>query len=123
MVSFNLIFNPMLRIRNYSFLTLIFVLSCSSKQLDGNDILGEWTLQSKGSEINYPSISFVKDSLAVFTSRADTIYRYQYRVGTNSLIFKDIDGRESEFKILELNDSTLIFENLFEHKEKQVYKK
>lgn len=107
-----------------SFAVLIFFLcSCSTKQIAKDDILGEWRLQSKESPINYPSVSFDKDSSAVLTSRADTIYRYQYRVGDNSIIFKDLDGKESEFKILELNGSTLVFENLFEHKEKQVYKR
>ena len=107
-----------------SFAILIFFLcSCSTKQIAKDDILGEWKLQSKDSQINYPSVSFDKDSLAVLTSRADTIYHYHYRMGDNSIIFKDLDGKESEFKIFELNDSTLIFENLFGHKEKQVYKK
>jgi hypothetical protein len=107
-----------------SFAVLVFLLcSCSTKQIANDSIFGVWRLQSKDSSLNYPSVSFYKDSSAVLTSRADTIYRYQYRVGDNSIIFKDLDGKESEFKILELNSSTLVFENLFEHKEKQVYKR
>lgn len=106
-----------------SFIILIVLSSCSTHQVTKDNIFGEWELQSQDSPINYPSISFGKDSIAVLTSRADTIYRYQYRVVDNSIFFKDMTGNESEFKISEVNDSTLIFESLFEHPDRQVYKK
>lgn len=111
---------PMSRTRRI-FLLIGFCLACQSeRRIDEVDLLGEWTLSST-TQINYPSVSFSSDSMAVFTSQADTIYRYRYFVKWDSLILIDIDGKQSRFKILELSKSSLIFNGLPDQEGKQVY--
>jgi hypothetical protein len=96
--------------------------SCTPSKVQGN-ILGEWNLQSRAMQTNYPSIVFRNDSSVAFTSRADTVFHFRYHVNGQSLNLVDIDGKKSVFKIIELSDSLLIFESLLEHSDEQVYKR
>jgi hypothetical protein len=103
---------------------LLLAVQCkqvTSNHFEQKEILGEWILTEN--QINYPSLQFNIDSSAVFRSRADTIYRFQYIIKGDSLILKDINNKETLNRIKILDKSKLVFYNLLEHDKEQVYKK
>jgi hypothetical protein len=89
--------------------------------IDKNKLLGEWTLSKN--EINYPSLTFNADSIAVFTSMADTIYRFKYSIKNNLIILKDIYNVERINKVKMLNHHELIFYNLLTQNTEQIYRR
>lgn len=103
---------------------LLFIVQCKQKttnNFDQKEILGKWVLNK--TQTNYPSLQFNADSSAIFTSRADTIYRFKYIIKRDSLILRDIDNKETINRIKLLDKSQLVFYNLLEHDKQQVYKK
>lgn len=104
---------------------LLPFVSCSSstnKIVEHETLIGEWELNSE-TQINYPLIEFYSDSTAIFRSKADTLYRYNFKLKEDSLILINNSNIISVNKILVLNDKQLVFDKLIEHKNKQTYKK
>jgi hypothetical protein len=104
-------------------LILIICYACISqkknrKGIQEPDLIGTWCLTTK--QINYPSISFKKDSIAIFTSLGDTIYSFKYYMNNKNLYLVN-DNRLTENKILKLTRDSLVFENLVEHNIRQIY--
>lgn len=103
---------------------LLFSLQCTldvSHHFEQKQILGEWIL--KENQINYPSLEFNADSSAVFTSRADTLYRFRFVVKGDSLILTDINNNISVNRIKTLNETELTFCQLLEHDKEQAYRR
>src|SRR5215831_13603396 len=72
----------------YFFCSYISMCTISEqKQIDARLIRGCWKIS--GNEISFVSLSFSSDSLAVFLSRADTMYRFKYLVSKDLLILQD----------------------------------
>lgn len=106
------------------FVFLIFFEGCSQTALnESKKILGKWELTEKEFQVNYPILYFNTDTTAMFTSRGDTIYRFKYLIKSENLILKDLNGKESTWKISVLNEKELILEELFENIKPQHYKK
>ena len=85
---------------------------------------GKWELKDNKNQINYPILYFKEDSTAIFTSRADTVYRFKYSFKNDYIILKNTFTPEiTEWKILRLSNDELVFKSLLEHKDKQVYKR
>ena len=104
---------------------LLLFISCSpsaDKIVDYKTLVGEWALNSE-TQINYPLIEFKSDSTAIFKSKADTIYRYNFVLKGDTLILINSFNVKSINKINFLNNQKLIFNKLLEHKTRQVYKK
>ncbi len=98
-------------------LITIFFCSCVSpkkNQKDAGmiDLLGTWCLTER--QINYPSLTFQKDSIAIFTSFGDTIYSFRYYQKNNTLNLTTTKGIIRNEIIKHTKDS-LIFKNLIEH--------
>lgn len=116
---------PIERISKFFILqVLLFFCAEVSAQVESGCLQGKWELKGDESQINYPILSFNKDSSAVFSSRADTLYRFNYSIKKNYLILRSTSTPEvTRWEILRLSKDELVFKNLFEHKEKQVYKR
>lgn len=115
----------MKKLSNILYSTL-FLLSCGSSadqqkvnDYNNKDIIGKWILTVK--QVNYPSLVFNADSTAVFTSMADTIYRFKYYVDKTELVLKDINEKTIRDKILKMDRDSLIFETLADNKQVQKY--
>ena len=96
--------------------------SCGTLQKieNGNStIVGKWCLGSN--EINYPTVTFGTNSMAVFSSRMDTVYTFRYYVQSNKLNLVQPTREINKDRILKLTKDSLVFETLLEHKTKQVY--
>ncbi len=107
---------------NYLFIIIsVGLTSCKAqnKQLESKDIMGKWSLTTDN--INYPQLTFLKDSSAIFTSRGDTVYRFKYYIKSSDLILKDINNVTSKDKIIKLNQDSLVFETLRVNKQPQRY--
>jgi len=103
---------------------LLFSPQCGldvSHHFEQKQIIGEWILNEN--QINYPSLEFKADSSAVFTSRADTLYRFKFIVKGDSLLLRDINNNVSVNRIKTLNETELIFYQLLEHDKGQAYRK
>jgi hypothetical protein len=106
------------------FISFLFFEGCSVTSLKKSEkILGKWELTEKEFQVNYPILYFNTDSTAMFTSRGDTIYRFKYLLKSENIILKDLNGKESTWKISVLNEKELVFEKLFENIKPQHYKK
>ncbi len=106
------------------FIFLLFI-GCSSpihKVIDYKILIGEWKLESD-TQVNYPLIEFRADSTAIFSSRGDTLYRYNFILKGDTLLLKDIFNNELINTINFLNNKQLIFDKLLEHETKQTYTK
>ena len=87
------------------FILLLFI-SCSpsaDKIVDYKMLIGEWELNSE-TQINYPLIEFKSDSTAIFKSKADTIYRYDFILKGDTLILINSFNVKSSNKINFLNN-------------------
>jgi hypothetical protein len=103
---------------------LLIIFACKQgivNPIDKNLLLGEWVLSKN--EINYPSLKFYADSTAIFTSKADTIYRIKFFIKNDLLILKDVNNVEATNKIKVLDNNVLIFYNLLMHNTEQIYKR
>lgn len=100
---------------------LFLLISCDKTPKQFSSILGEWILTT--SQINYPIIQFNSDSTAIFSSRGDTIYRYKYYVQDDFLYLIDNEKNKNQFKIEKLDSLNLVFSNLLDNNEKQIYVK
>src|SRR5262245_59219974 len=104
-------------------LILTFIYSCMSprqnkQEIRPSELSGTYCLVSK--QVNYPSISFKKDSIAIFTSLGDTIYYFKFYVNYDKLFLINKD-KLIENRILKLSNDSLIFENLVDDNTKQIY--
>lgn len=114
---------PMIIIK-ITFLFTFMVAGCSiTAQKENRKLLGKWELTEKNFQVNYPVLYFNSDSIAIFTSRGDTIYRFKYFIKSENLILKDLNGIETEWIISKLDNNQLVFEKLFENSKEQHYKK
>lgn len=105
------------------FLILIVVFGCTTtKTRMSNSICGTWILSNKKA-INYPEISFNKDSTAVFKSKGDTIYRFTYTLIDYEIVLTDLNGNKKSCEIIELTNNKLVFNGLLKNKGRQVYEK
>lgn len=109
---------------NYNISIFILLLSCqSTKFSDNKDIQGNWCLvqKTKLNELNYGKISF-SDKLITLSSRADTLYSYNYKIIKNDLsIFRYLNKDTIHNKIEKITKDSLILSTLIEKKIKQVY--
>ena len=112
-------------INKYVFCILIILLiSCEMKEQPNiTELFGKWVLKADVFQVNYPILYFNTDSSSIFTSHGDTIYRFNYDLVNEYLYLKDIYGQETQWKILGLNDTLLVFESLFENRNQQIYRK
>ena len=101
--------------KNKIFLLPLYLLfgSCTSQSntkinISDNNLIGCWKLKDDG--ISYVQLHFKKDSTAIFTSRADTVYRFRYRAYKNYLIL-EAKNRFYKCPIIECSDSTLSFKD------------
>lgn len=118
-----LVLYPMIIIKIF-FISFLFFEGCSViVPKESKEILGKWELTEEEFQVNYPILYFNTDSTAMFSSRGDTIYRFKYLLISENLILKDLEGKESTWKISVLNEKELIFEMLFENINPQHYKK
>lgn len=93
-------------------------------QIETSFLKGEWRLKDRKGQVNYPVLYFNEDSSAVFSSRGDTLYRFKYSIKNDDLVLKSPATQQiTRWKILRLSKDDLILKNLFEHNEKQVYKR
>lgn len=105
------------------FLAVIMIMSCAiakpaSKGIS-NELIGRWCLTKN--QTNYPTLVFEHDSLAVFESRADTVYGFKYYVIDRSLYLIQPTGKIEQNKILTFTKDSLSFESLLENKAVQMY--
>jgi len=118
-----LVLYPMFIIKIF-FISFLFFEGCSvTVSKENKKILGKWELTEEEFQVNYPILYFNTDSTAMFTSRGDTIYRFKYLLKSESLILKDLDDKESTWKISVLNEKELVFDKLFENIKLQHYNK
>lgn len=118
-----LVLYPMIIIKIF-FISFMFFEGCSViVPKESKEILGKWELTEEEFQVNYPILYFNTDSTAMFSSRGDTIYRFKYLLISENLILRDLEGKESTWKISVLNEKELIFEKLFENINPQHYKK
>ena len=109
--------------------SLLSISTVSAPQIDdtecctNDDLVGHWTLNGGERQINYPEIEFLNDSTAVLYSRADTVYRYIYRLQNDSLYLTDINGRQYVNKINKVDDKSIMFEGIADVKGIQIYHK
>jgi hypothetical protein len=105
-------------------LVLVSIISCGPRQeatrYNGRDILGVWKLKDK-EQLNYPTLDFKPDSIAILTSRGDTVYRWKYLVQGDSLILFDVYNAKKAIRIDHLDSVKLVFNDLLEEKGKQLY--
>ena len=112
----------------YAFFLMTTILLCCNKRIrnvgdkkiENTEILGEWLLIKK--QINYPMLTFNKDSNAIFSSMGDTVYRFKYYVKDSQLVLRDINGVMSKNVILKLDRDSLIFKSLIKNMKIQSYK-
>lgn len=118
-----LVLYPIIIIKVF-FISFLFFEGCSvTVPKESKEIFGKWELTEEEFQVNYPILYFNTDSTAMFTSRGDTIYRFKYLLKSENLILKDLDGKESTWKISVLNEKELVFDKLFENIKPQHYKK
>ncbi len=118
-----LVLYPMI-ITEIFFISFLFFEGCIVTAIkESEKILGKWELTEKEFQVNYPILYFNTDSTAMFASRGDTIYRFKYLLKSENIILKDLNGKESTWKINVLNKKELVFEKLFENIKPQHYKK
>lgn len=84
-------------------------------------LVGRWCLIDN--QINYPTLTFQSDSLAIFGSRGDTVYRFKYYVKAQTLYLIRPEGEIVQNKILNISNDSLRFESLLENKTVQAYYK
>lgn len=96
----------------------IFIQSCTVNK----SLVGKWCLNDN-THLNYPTITFGIDSIAVFSSKMDTVYSFKYYKKNNYLHLVQPTGEVIKEKILYLNKDSLVFKSLIENKTLQKYTK
>lgn len=96
--------------------SLLYFSCDASKKLN---IRGTWCLTS--TQINYPKIEFINDSIVELRSLADTFYSYKYRIENNILIVHQSGGEISMNIFRWKGADTIIFESLLENRKPQTY--
>lgn len=103
----------------------LLTISCTrTPSVTLNKIQGRWILQDSKA-IEFREISFWKDSLATFSTRVDTIYRFKYYLKKSNLILIDPFNQKNltTNQIIKLNKKELVFRSLWYKKTVQRYKK
>lgn len=108
--------------KNIIFIITIVCCACSTPVHEkSSDIYGKWCLTTD--QINYPEIRFSSDSIAIFSSKMDTTYRYKYYVDDSYLYIIQLNLSTQKNRILQLTRDSLVFESLMEIHQRQVYLK
>ncbi|SFQ84173.1 hypothetical protein [Hymenobacter arizonensis] len=107
-------------------LLVLFLSNCSSNAVDTVEsisIKGTWENTNK-TAVFYRTLTFA-DSSATFTSRGDTIYRFNYFIDqpSRTLWLTDIFNKKLSAKILKSNRDSLVLSNLWELDSKQRFSK
>ena len=99
-------------------IVFVFIQSCTVNK----SIVGKWCLDDK-TQLNYPVITFGIDSIAVFSSKMDTVYSFKYYKKNNYLHLVQPTGQIIKEEILYLNKDSLVLKSLMENKVLQKYTK
>ena len=93
--------------KNIITILLLAILSCNGtkKIANNSDLIGTWCLQ--GNQINYPTLTFRKNSIAEFGSRMDTVYSFKYMIDVDYLNLVLPDSSVSKNRIITLTKSKL----------------
>ena len=97
-------------------MVFVFIQSCSVNK----SIVGEWCLDDN-TQLNYPVIKFGVDSIAVFSSKMDTVYSFKYYKKGDYLHLVQPTGNIAKEKILYISKDSLVFKSLIENKTPQRY--
>jgi len=101
---------------------VVFMQSCTVNKDLHKSFVGKWCLNDK-TQLNYPVINFGTDSIAVFSSKMDTVYSFKYYKKENYLHLVQPTGNVIKEKILYLSKDSLVFKSLMENKAPQKYTK
>jgi hypothetical protein len=116
---------PQMKIILFCMSISLTLFNCKSVKLyqsaDAESIYGNWSLRTNTPALNYPGITFYKDKSAVFSSFGDTIYYFGFELKGGILILVDGKKKLSHNVIAKLSPDSLIFKNLLEHINPQVY--
>ncbi len=107
------------RICSLSLLCLFFFKALAAQEIDQRQLRGTWYLAMPHG--NHPSIAFYGKDDVILTSRGDTIYRFKYRLSTDTLYLTDVFKRTVVDKILKLRNDSLLFKALQEDKSDLLY--
>ncbi|MBD2767123.1 hypothetical protein IC235_04335 [Hymenobacter sp. BT664] len=107
-------------------LWVLFLSSCSSNAVDAVEritLKGTWTNVNE-SAVFYRTLTFA-DSSTTFTSRGDTIYRFNYSIDqpSRTLWLTDVFNKRLSAKILKSDKDSLVLSNLWELSNKQRFSK
>ncbi len=84
---------------------------------------GEWNRTTEN-PINYQQLEFKRDSIATFSSRGGTIFRYKFYTENELLILVDPNAKDTFYcSIMKLNQDTIVFNGFLENKGFQTYLK
>ncbi len=100
----------------YSLVVMLLLFSCNIKRASENCeaiIHGKWV--SVEETINYDALFFLPNNTAIFTSKGDTIFRYDYKVNCSrsKLLLSDVYGNKYEHQIKLLSNDSLFFKKFF----------
>lgn len=100
----------------------LFLNSCgvSKKNNPKLVIVGKWCLVDKKS-INYPTITFDNEGIAIFTSKMDTVYSYKYFIKNDELNLIQPSRKVNVDKIIKISKDSLVLKSLLENKKEQIY--
>lgn len=86
-------------------------------------LAGRWRY-STPEDINYPELIF-QDSTLILTSRADTLYRFQFHLDSEQQVLQLTDGQGKQWRvnILKANADSLVLDNLHEKAGVQRYRR
>ena len=103
---------------------ILIIFSCVSTKETGkeNMLLGNWCLESV-KQLNYPIITFKADSIAIFSSKMDTVYSFKYYQKDDFLNIVQSNNDIIKAKINFISKDSLVFETLLENNFKQIYHK
>ena len=108
------------------FLWILLLSECSSNAVDTAEsvsVKGKWD-NANETAVFYRTLTFT-DSSATFTSRGDTIYRFEYSIDqpSRTLWLTDVFNKKLSAKILKSDRDSLILSNLWELNIKQRFSK
>lgn len=94
--------------------------SCAVNKETDESLSGRWCLIDK-TQLNYPTINFGRDSIAIFSSKMDTVYYFKYYKKNNYLCLVQPNGNIIKERILYFNEDSLTFKSLLENSKLQEY--
>ena len=103
-------------------LLLLWAAPQKPKRILHKQLWGEWSVEKKAAEGNrYTRITFMRDSTCVVDCSCDTIFRYRYKVLSDTVVLKDKYNRTEYGYIKKLNDKKLVFTNFKDNTRKPAY--